>query len=545
MVLVSSNARGPDGKETAMLFSDGSLYQMAGDKASNDSLNGLKGTLVLEGQKVRTFLPDAKGASRVVTVAKADAAQITDRSGVKYVITGKTKVYRNGTETSWAEARSWVNPGTSLTLYLGTAGNVEFIFMGGGDSSTEAVIVYEKNSVKGFDSLTGGVGGYTIYKNGCRTNAKDMRPYDVATYASSTNTIRVCDTRLTGYYESCTPSPTEPSSIRVLGNDFDVLTTAQSTLAKFRPGDQITLLLTEDNKVAGAVKPGTVGANAIGIATSISGTSAKVKLLCGIEIEGTVDLGEYYGEYAGKWRQEELARMQNRLVRVTSVGKNRIGLVRLGGGVSGALDVEKRTLGSRSLAETVSVFRYTANGIDTLSLSDLGAGPISNGEISYAHTNWAGRVDIIALGIAGGNATLYGRTSAMLDDRGRSRIAIFNDQGQVSDYYPSGYDIGGGVYVAAVVSDVGTGGFSSLKPLTALEDVPNSAWSGEGAVTVDGRSYAIPVSVMAYNKDTREWISAADGRSIVEIAHAYAKKCDMYASEDGVIRVIEVGGDFR
>lgn len=166
MVLVSSNARGPDGKETAMLFSDGSLYQMAGDKASNGSLNGLKGTLVLEGQKVRTFLPDAKGASRVITVAKADAAQITDRSGVKYVITGKTKVYRNGTETSWAEARSWVNPGTSLTLYLDTAGNVEFIFMGGGDSSTEAVIVYEKNSVKGFDSLTGGVGGYTIYKNG-------------------------------------------------------------------------------------------------------------------------------------------------------------------------------------------------------------------------------------------------------------------------------------------------------------------------------------------------------------------------------------------
>ena len=329
-----------------------------------------------------------------------------------------------------------------------------------------------------------------------------------------------------------------------------MLPTAQSTLAKFRPGDQITLLLTEDNKVAGAVKPGTAGANAnaIGIATSISGTSATVKLLCGIEIKGTVDLGLNEiadREYLPKWRQEELDRMQNRLVRVTSVGKNRIGLVRLGGGVSGALDLEKRMLGGSSLAETVSVFRYTANGIETLSLNDLGAGPIPNGEISYAHTNWAGRVDIIALGIAGDNATLYGRTSAMLDDRGRSRIAIFNDQGQVSDYYPNGYDIGGGVYVAAVVSDVGTGGFSSLKPLTALEDVPNSAWSGEGAVTVDGRSYAIPVSVMAYNKDTREWISAADGRSIVEIAHAYAKKCDMYASEDGVIRVIEVGGDFR
>lgn len=545
MVLVSSNARGPDGKETAMLFSNGELYQMAGDKASNGSLNGYKGTLVLDGKRVRTFLPDAQGESRVIYVAKVDGYQITDRTGTKYAVTSTTPVFYRGTETAWSEAKSWVNPGTSLTLYLGTAGNVEFIFMGGGDSSTEAVIVYEKGSTKGFDSLTGGVGGFTVYKNGCRANAGDMRPYDVATYSSSTNTIRVCDTRLTGYYESCTPSPTEPTSIRVLGHDFDVLTTAQATLSKFRPGDQITLLLTEDNKVAGAVKSGTANATAIGIATSVSGTSATVKLLCGIEISGTVDLGDAYNDRITQARQEELARMQNRLVRVTSTGKNRMGLVRLGGGVSGALDLENRRLGSSNLAETLSVFRYTTGGIETLTLEDLGAGPIANGEISYAHTNWAGQVDIIVLGSVGRGATLYGRTSVSVDERDIRRIAIVNDQGQVTDYLRTNYDIGGGVYVAAVVSDAGTGGFSSLKPLTALKDVPNTAWSGQSAVTVDGRSYSISPNVMAYNKDSLEWITAEEGRSIVEIAHAYAKECDMYASDDGVIRAIEVGGDFR
>ena len=550
MVLVSSNARGPDGKETAMLFSDGSIYQMAGDKASNGSLNGLKGTLVLEGQKVRTFLPDALGISRTVTVAKAEANVITDRSGAKYNVTSGTKVYRNGAETTWSEARSWVNPGTSLTLYLGTAGNVEFIFIGGGDSSTEAVIVYEKGSTKGFDALTGGVGGYTVYKNGCRANAGDMRPYDVATYASSTNTIRVSDTRLTGYYESCSPSPTEPTTLRLLGHDFDVLPTAQSTLARFRPGDQITLLLTEDNKVAGAVKPNTsgAGANAIGIATSISGSSATVQLLCGIEIKGTVDLGltsaDQGNETLNEFRQEELKRMEHRLVRVTSTGKSTIGLARLGGGVSGALDLEKRRIGVTSLAETVSVFRYTANGIETVSLSDLGAGPIPNGEISYAHLNWAGRVDIIALGAVSDGSVIYGRTSVTVDDRDTYRIAIFNDQGQATGYFRSHYDINGGVYVAAVLSNDGSS-FSSLRPLNALKEVPNTAWSGQGAVTVDGRSYSIPASVMAYNRDTREWIAASGGQSVVEIAHAYASQCNLYASDDGVVRIIEVGGDFR
>ena len=191
--------------------------------------------------------------------------------------------------------------------------------------------------------------------------------------------------------------------------------------------------------------------------------------------------------------------MQNRLVRVTSTGKNTIGLVRLGGGVSGALDLEKRRLGSSNLAETVSVFRYTADGIETLSLNDLGAGPIPNGEISYAHTNWAGQVDIIALGAVGRGATLYGRTSITMDDRDATYISIYSDQGKIAGPFRSHYDISGGVYVAAVVDDAGTGGFSSLKPLTALKDVPNTAWSGESAVTVDGRSYSIPASVMVYN----------------------------------------------
>lgn len=549
MVLVASNARGPDGKETAMQFSNGDIYQMAGNKASNGSLNGYKGTLVLDGQKAVTFLPDARGVSRSVVVSKVEANQFTDRSGSKYSVTADTPVYYQGKETTWSEVRAWLNPGASLTLYLGTAGNVEYIFASGGSSSTEAVIVYEKGSAKGLDSLTGGVGGYTIYKNGSKANAGDLRPYDVATYSSATNTIRVCDTRLTGYYESCTPSPTEATSIRLLNNDFDVLPTAQATLARFRPGDQITLLLTEDNKVAGAVKPGTSGAsaNAIGIATSISGTSATVELLCGIKIEGTVGLGVSPGENQTVYdtRLEDLAQMQHRLVRVTSTGRHSIGLVRLGGGVSGALDLEKRRIGSSSLAETVSVFRYTASGLETLSLDDLGAGPIPNGEISYAHLNWAGRVDIIVLGGVNDGSVLYGRTSVTMDDdRDIYRMSIYNSAGLVAGPYRTSYDIPGGVYVAAVVSNDGTG-FSSLQRLTALKEVPNTAWSGQSAVTVDGRSYSIPSSVMAYNKDTNTWIAATESRSIVDIAHAYAKQCDMYASSDGVIRIIEVGGDFR
>lgn len=538
MVLVSSNAKGPDGEETAMLFSNGELYQMAGDKVSNGTLNGYKGTLVLEGKRVRTFIPDARGVSRNVVASKIEEFQITDRSGSKYSVSAATKVYYQGKETTWSEVRAWLNPGASLTLYLGSAGNVEYVFVGGGGTASEAIVVYERGSTKGFDSLAGNMGGYQIYKNGSKANAKDMRPYDVATYSSSTNTIRVCDTRLTGYYESCTPSPTEPTSIRVLGNDFPVLTSARATLAKFRPGDQITLLLTEDNQVAGAVKPGTSGAaaNAIGVVESISGTSVKVQLLCGLTIEGTVDLGSMGNQKLEEIRTEDLQNVANRMVRVSSTGKNTIGLVRLGGGVSGALDLEKRKLGSSNLAETVGVYRYTAKGLETLSLNDLGAGPISAGEISYAHVNWAGQVDVIVLGGVNNGGVFYGRVSITAGSREDSyRISIVSPEGTKGPYY-SNYDVTHGTYVAAVESSTGMG-FSSLKPLTAMKDVPNTAWSGRSAVTIDGRSYSVPTNVMCYNKDIASWVT-------LEEAHAYTGKCDMYASDDGVIRAIEIDTRF-
>ncbi len=68
----------------------------------------------------------------------------------------------------------------------------------------------------GLDSLAGS-NSYTIYKNGTPATAADLKKYDVATYASATNPVIVCDTRVSVYYEDCKPSPSNPTTITVLG----------------------------------------------------------------------------------------------------------------------------------------------------------------------------------------------------------------------------------------------------------------------------------------------------------------------------------------
>ena len=539
VVLVSSTAVGPDGKATALQTAAGSVYQLNRDTISSGVLNGCKGTLVLKNNKVVTFLPDAEGSSRVVVLASAKINQITDTSGATYAVTSDTRAYYNGEEKTWADAQSWLNPGRSLTLYMGPTGGVEYVFVGGGGSASEAVIVYEKGSAKGLSALVGGVTGYKIYKNGSAANVSDLRPYDVATYSGATNTIRVCDTRLTGFYESCSPSPAEPTKIVVMGTEFSVLTTAQSTLSKFKPGDQITLLLTEDNQVAGAVKPGTAGAsaNAIGIVKEASKDSIEVELLCGLSLKGATTLSD-----------NAVNLIKGQPVQVSSDRKGYLGVARLSGGVSGNLNLETRKLGSHSLASTVKVYEYTKDGLEPTSLSALGAGPIPNGQISYAHLNWANQVDVLVLGGIHDGAVFYGRTSVDFEEvmmQDPATGILVPDPTKEPTYFMSvtdgkttigpfrlTYDIPGGTYVQATVSSNGIY-FSSLKELNRLKDVSNNAWTGQGAVTVEGRTYTISSSVICYNRDNGTWLT-------LDQAHAYADQADLYASDDGVIRAIEV-----
>ena len=536
-VVLATSSGGNDGK--SLELANGQWYQLASGKTPSGALNGSRGTLLLnkEGTKALTFIPDAVGASRTVTIASCTTTQIVDTSGVKYVLDSKTKTYHGGEETEWGEASSWVHAGTTVTLSLDNAGNVTYVFVGGGTTASAAVIVYEDNSSAGFDALTGGVTNYAIYKNGTPATLKDLRKYDVATYSSATNSIRVCDTRVGVYYESCSPNPKEPATITVLGGlELTVLPTAMESLSKFKPGQQMTLLLTEDGQVAGAVEPGgnATRSNALGIVRD-----GEVQLLCGT---AKLTIGASKAPNAEKY--------DGQVVRVSSSKADTVTLSRVSGGASGDLDVSARKLGSRNLAENVMIF----DGGKDVSLGQLTSGIIKSSQVTYARVNWAGEVDLIVLRNAGGNV-IYGRAVIVTgeetkipvadgeghepDDKdwkptyetqlGRRTLEVFYGNGKSVGPYDAGYASNTGDFVAVTVKD---GRYTSVEKLTMLRGVSNSAWSGKTAVTAAGRTYTVPADVVCYNADGQRFVSLSE-------AHAYADRADLYV-QDGVVRAIQV-----
>lgn len=519
--VITSSTGGNDGK--SLVTTTGRDYSLASGKTSSGLLNGRKGTLVLDQQsgKALTFVPDALGTSRTVTISTCTATQIVDTSGSKYNLTSGTEAYYNGKTTTWGDVSSWLHAGNSVTLYLDATGTVTYVLVGGGSTSKAAVVVYTDRSSAGFDSLTGGVTNYSIYKNGVSAAVGDLRKYDVATYSSATNSIRVCDTRVTVYYEGCTPNPKEPTEITVLnGTKLTVLSTAMDSVAKFKPGDQMTLLLTEDGQVAGAVEASgtTARGNAVGIVQG-----GKVQMLCGTS--------------GIKLENVEAADFNGQMVRISSGKKGEVNLSPLSGGTSGDLNVGERKLGSKELAENVVILR---DGQD-ISISQLTDAVIKSGQILYARTNWAGKVDLIVLSGQSSGGYIYGRVFREIKEADGSTednpvyeeyIGVEYGNGQRTDTFKKAYSVQSGDYVAATLNRSKTG-FESVEKLTELKNVSNSAWNSQTAVTVGGRTYTVPADVLCYNRQSKSWVSLNE-------AHAYAGVSTLYA-KDGVIRIVEVG----
>jgi hypothetical protein len=431
------------------------------------------------------------------------------------------------TTLTGARGRVVLNKGKALTFLPQSAGST-----GNADA---AVIVYEDRSAAGFQTLAGN-SDYRIYKNGTLATAGDLRKNDVATYYPATNSILVCDTRVTVYYESCEPNPAAPSKIKVLnGTELHVLSTARDSLAEFKPGDQMTLLLTADGQVAGAAKPsGSAGrGNAMGIVTQ----DGKIQLLCGtstIELAATAE-EKYLGQ----------------VVRVSSGDKGKISLNIQSGNVRGDLDVSKRELGGKPLAENAMVF----DGGKLIALSQLNAGLIPSSQIQYARTNWAGQVDLVVLNRKTGE--IYGRvfwettsTDELVEDANGKKpgedgyvettetkytekigVRFGNGADDKVGPFKMRYNVQNGDYVAVTLNR-GKTGFSSLTELTKLDDVSKNSWIGQSAVTFGGRTYEVPEDVLCYNVDSQEWTT-------LEKALAYAETADLFA-KDGVIRVVEV-----
>ena len=504
------------------------------NKTGSAALSGRKGTLVMDSAgKVLTFVPSVSGSSSDITVSSSGVDRITASTGVRFTVNADTVTYYKNENTTWGAVQPFVRAGTLATIYTAASGKAEFIYVGD-TASDEAVVISRNGSTAELSLLTDRT-DYRIFKNGETVTSGALRQYDVATYSSANNTVYVSDTRLTGYLANAYPNLESPLRVEIgcFEEPFDVMPCAIATLSQCKPGQTVTFLLTQDNKVAGVSTSNTVRGNCAGYVESAGGGQATVQLFCGLTVTGKTTADES---------------MTGQLASVSTVGDDRLSLSRLiSQGARGDFDVEKRTVGDAPLAGNIRIFeRVGAGAMTEIDLGDLSPVVIPSSSVDYIRKNYAGKVDIMVLNNVTGDRYIYGRIRVHI-----SEISS-GEEGQ-NPRYEYSYELQYGKDGEAQsigpfknVSFSSTGQWGGIVPssdgsratsyvvLDKLSNVPVSAWRSDTLVQVGGRNYTVSENVVCYNATADRWFKTL-GDALV-----YADHADLYVDANGVVRGVEV-----
>jgi hypothetical protein len=434
--------------------------------------------------------------------------------------------------------------GTQVTMYS-DKGKIVAVYASGStmESSDGAVVVTGTAGTSMFQKLTGGVTNYTIQKNRQTISLGDIQPYDVVTYDKLNNVLIVSDLKLSCVYENAAPNAKAPTSITVLGHEFEALDSGWSTIQSFSLGDQVTLLLTADGKVAGMASPKDARSNAVGLVT---GSGAELYLPNGgsVQLTGTVS---------------NAAQMENQLAVLSSGSKGKISTGKLTtAGSSSTFQIDDMKLGSYQVAAGVRIFEQVNGGaVAEIDLSHLDMGSIPASKIAAYRLNSSGMVDYLVLNAVTGDAYQYGmmvsttKTGTPTDDATEdaekittwSLVRGSKDTLQFSSNI--GYSGRNGTIVG-VITGVGIDGSSilikTIETLTAIQNVtPSDFFENDGVTYVhaNGRTYRVANDVECYRNlvadrsSTENWFSQDTGTARLNACKAFSDNLTIYVDPIG------------
>ena len=557
-VVLSLDATASDGTAGCILTTGSADPYKTSHVPFDTALAGTRAKLVLDkNSKVIAIMPSEGGTQRNTSVVSAQATYVTVSGGDRLDVAPATPVYRESGETTYSEVYLNLKTGAPLVLHYGVTGKLEYLYLPATQAAEEAAVAKATGSGNPFASLVGSDTGYQILKNGLPAALSDIRQYDVATYDRATKTLYVSDLRLTGVYENASPSPATPLSVTMMGATFPVLSSAYDDLTSFKVGEIITLLLTSDGQVAGAVSPSAARSTTVGV-VKMDGSNATVTPLADIRDASGKPI-VFTG--ATTYSEESAARMQGQLVTVSSSKIGSLTLSRLSGsGASGTLDINARTLGGDPLADNVVLYERVGNGAPAeISFEQLTRATVPANQISYVGRDYAGRVNIIVFDDVTGDQYTYGfAKKGVVNGSGGSMsysnasVSVEIGKDEYSDELITGAAITEkmAIGITASLDEIdGVHKLANWVTLKAVENVPRSAFDmkenpGEGVApigTVTTSDMILPVAgnVLCYNKTTKTWFASLDE------ARAYADTLTIYydraPQEGGKVRLVVVG----
>lgn len=503
VILLSVDATTQDGTPGAVMVRTGDLVNTyKTDHAPFDAaLCGSRVTLIQDKDgKVLDMKPSTLGTVRQITLAAHEATYITTAAGDRLTMEAATPIYQGERQTTYGGAYMDLPAGAQLTFSYSVTGKLEYIYLPEAEDDSQSAV-----------------------------------------------------TRVTCIYEDASPSPRSPLTVTVLGGtSLTVLPQAVEGLTAFAPGDTVTLLLTADGKVAGAVKPSNdLRSTLVGVVTGGSADTATVKPVTGLK---NANGGEIV--FSGKV-SSSAEKLVGELVILSSTRSGYLTLTKVSGAAAtGTLNVSQRTLDGVLLSDRVALYERTqGTAPQRISWDQITVTSIPAAKISYVGTDLNGNIDIIILNDVTGDGYTYGYMTSRTEEVSVPALNEGEPDSTYSLYYIAVENSSGKHELRTLYSSyirtkpagmaAGVNGrVSATVDLLELSGVYRSAFNVSAmTVTVNGVTYPVSQDVECYNKTTGNWFGT--GSAGLNAARAYAETMTLYydkaPAQGGKIRLIVVG----
>ena len=554
-ILLDTDAAYGGGSGLLMAYlPDGSgiTYYTQGRQQS-DALEGRLGTLLFDGAgRAVGFLPDG-GEALDIAIGSATASTLTASDGASYRISSGAVVLSGG-ETYEYSASGYLQlnsrPGAAVRLFADDTGAIRYLYLAGGTTGASQTAVADTASAASSLARALGLSGssYSITKNGAAAEKGDLAEYDVAYYDAATATLRVSDYKVTGFLTDAQPNVTAAETLTVAGYEFPVLESAWESLEGFRVGDSVTLLLTDDGKVAAACAPKEVRADMVGVLAE----DGRSVTLCDSGVTLTASSVDYDEDMLGS------------LVRVSSSGTSTLRCSAPSTGSRYSADPAQGTLGELELAPVCRIYEWGGSGFvydlegtrgaastDFSAVSWLEEIPADS--ISYYRTNTAGQVDLILLDSVTGGCYDYGWLTRYEDEEGISAgsfngQAIYNDAAALTNAAGTTqkylYNLSGNSrYVGIALGQSATGDLR----ITAVQTLSSAGAEAEDFFLQEGdwyvesgrQEYRVSDQVQIHLTQADLWLEGAAGlERILADGYTLTLYYDRGAAQGGQIRII-------
>lgn len=498
-------------------------------KVSSD-LAGRLGTLLMNssGETVG-FMPSGNKIADV-TVDEAKSSGITSVTGETYRVAGGAKVIINGSVYAYGSSGYLQvdgQKGKSVRLFYDDDGAVGYVYISSGTSlgGTGAIVAATVSAGSELARRLGISGmSYAVTKNGGTATLEDIAQNDVGYYDAATRTMRVSDYRIGGYIEAASPSASAATTVTVAGCTLDVLESAWDTLSGFTLGSSVTLLLTDDGKVAAAVSAAMLSADMIGI---LSPDGSRVTL-SGSGLVLTADTVTAASSLRGT------------LVKVAASAKTELKCSAYTAMDPAKADLAKMTVGSYDIAPGCAIYEWAGSGYAYSLEGKLGISSsdfdeitwtktLASSYVSWYHLNTAGEVDVLLLKNVTGNGYEYGKITIYEDEAGinlgTAAVPAWNTAAtmtnSVTPAESAKYLFTGSAYAGTYAGIVR--GASSADPylrVAAVSVLTSLPQSDAGAffqsddkwyVTADGREVPVSGTVEVYVESVEKWLGGEEG----------------------------------